>query len=134
MADFPDVYSWIKLVNRTTGKAVPSGTSFYNSTDVVVRYAVANDSHKPAGPLTVVGHLWKNGVDIQLSGKPVVPAQQITVGPNQVWRAEYEVQDTATLSDTFEAKLLADVGNFVDEEDEKNNKASATFSVVAVPK
>jgi len=135
MADFPDVYCWIKLVDKSTGKAVPSGTQFSNSADVIVRYVVANDSHKSAGPLWVVGVLNKNGVKVQPAGKPnVVPAQQITVQPNQIWKAEYEVNDATGGLDTFDASILGDIGALVDEEDEKNNKGSANFKVAAIPK
>jgi len=135
MADFPDVYCWIKLVNKSTGKAEPSGQQFSNSADVIVRYVVANDSHKSAGPLWAVGTLRKNGVVVKPPGKPnVVPAQQITVQPNQIWKGEYEVKDTSTGLDTFEASLLADIGDQINEEDEKNNKANSKFTVAAIPK
>ena len=134
MAEFPDVYCWIKLVNKPTGKAVPSGTQFSDQADVIVRYVVANDSHKPAGPFWVVGALRKNGTKIQPGGQPnVVPAQQITVQPNQVWKAEYEVTDAAGGLDTFDATMLGDIGNFINEEDEKNNKATAKFKFAASP-
>jgi len=134
MADFPDVYCWIKLVEKSTGKAVPTGTQFWGSADVIVRYVVANDSHEAAGPFWVVGSLFKNGVEVRPAGKPVVPSQVITLQPNQVWKAEYQVKDSATLSDTFEVSMQGDVGNWVkDEEDEKNNKAKAKFIVAANP-
>jgi hypothetical protein len=135
MAEFPDVYAWIKLVDKSTGKAFASGRTFQGGADVTVRYVLANDSHKPAGPLTVVGVLRKNGKKIQPAGKPnVVPAQQVTLQPNTVWKAEYEVDDNAGKGlDTFEASMLADVGNFVNEEDESNNKANANFTVQGLP-
>jgi hypothetical protein len=135
MAEFPDVYCWIKLIDKASGKAYPSGTQFSGKADVIVRYVVANDSHKPAGPFYVVGALRKNGVKIQPGGQPnVVPAQQITVPPNQIWKQEYEVVDDPSGADTYEATMLGDIGNFVAEEDEKNNKATANFTVMAIIK
>jgi hypothetical protein len=132
MPTFPDVYCWIKLIDKNTGKVVEDGHTFWGGADVVLRYVVANDSHKTAGPLTVVGTLRKNGVKVQPGGKPnVVPAQQITLQPNQIWKAEYEEIDSSPGDDTFEASMLGDVGNFVNEEDEKNNQATAKFSVMA---
>lgn len=129
MAEFPDVFCWIKLVDGASGKAFSSGTEFHAPAKVVVRYVVANDSHKPAGPLTVTGVLRKNGVKVQPNA---VPAQQITVQPNQIWKGEYVVSDATTGKDLFEASMLGDIGNWVDEEDEANNKAKATFAVSGV--
>ena len=134
MPDLPDIHCWIKLVDKSTGKAVPSGFQFSRSADVIVRYVVANDSHLSAGPLAVVGRLWKNGVLVQPAGKPnVVPAQEITVQPNQIWKAEYEVNDTPTkVVDVFDASMVGDIGNIVNEEDENNNWVSADFAVVPI--
>jgi hypothetical protein len=65
---------------------------------VIVRYVVANDSHKPAGPLRIGGSLSKNGVKITPGAKPFVLAQQITLQPNQIWKAEYNVTDASKTS------------------------------------
>ncbi len=130
MAELPDIYCYIKFLDEPADKAFPSGKNLDSPANVIVRYVVANDSNKPAGPLTVVGVLRKNGVKVQPTGQPnVVPAQQITVQPNQIWKKEFPVSDQTTGRDAFEASLLGDVGNFVDEEDKTNNQAKATFTV-----
>jgi hypothetical protein len=135
MPNFPDVKCWIKLIDGKTGKACPDGTTFLGPSTVVVRYVVANDSHQPAGPFYVVGALRKNGVVIKPGGQPnVVPAQQITVPPNQIWKGEYRVTDNPSGADTYVATMLGDVGGFVVEEDEKNNKANASFTISVVIK
>jgi hypothetical protein len=128
MPAFPDVYCWIKLINQSDGRARPTGTDFAQPAHVTVRYVVANDSHKPEGPFFVAGYLRKNGVMIESNGQPVVPLQQITLQPNQVWKQEYDVIDS-TGGNGYDALMRGDILNLVDEEDEKNNKATAHFTV-----
>ncbi len=137
MAQFPDIYCYIKLIDEPGGKAIPSGSNLPSPANVIVRYVVANDSHLPAGPLTVVGALTKNGVRVQPSGQPnVVPSQTITVQPNQIWKREYTVSDQASGVDVFEASLAGDVGwgDPVVEEDETNNQGYAIFRVIVQQK
>ena len=127
MAGLSDVYCWVKLLNVLTDKVIPEGGVAYAGTAVVVRYVVANDSNKAAGPLTVVGSLYRNGVRVQPSGQPnVVPAQTITVQPNQIWKKEYTVTEPDAVN--YVAKIFGDVGNFVNEEDEANNQGQKAFA------
>jgi hypothetical protein len=53
-----DIYCWIKTIAQDTGKCLPDGYVFLVpqnvAAKVIVRYSVANDSHKPAGPLVMV--------------------------------------------------------------------------------
>jgi hypothetical protein len=123
----PDVVCWIKVINITTGEAVPDGGVVFPPANVVVRYVVANDSNVAAGPLTVVGSLHKDGIQ---QGRPnVVPAQQITVQPGTVWMQEVSVSQ-GTLFSQYVAKIIGDVGNFVKEEDEANNLAQRSFTLI----
>ncbi len=120
----PDVHCWVKLVS--SDKVISDGSQMNEGTTVAVRYVVANDSHVPAGPLTVVGALYQDETKIVSPGVPnVVPAQQITVQPNAIWKKEFVVKDNGT----YRAKMIVDVGNFVNEEDENNNVAQTTFSI-----
>jgi hypothetical protein len=81
----------------------------------VVRYVVANDSHAPAGPFTVVGTLYRNGVKVRPGGQPnVVTAQQI-------WKMEFSVSESIGYSH-YVAKIVGDVGSFVAAEDEANSQ------------
>lgn len=133
MAQLPDVYCWIKVIDEGSGKAQPDGVQLQPPGKLTVRYSVANDSHKAAGPLWVVGALRRNGVKVTPGGQSnVVPAQQITVQPGQVWSKEYLVSESDWAD--YVATMLGDVGGLVNEEDEKNNQAKRTFSFQEVPK
>lgn len=133
MAQLPDVYCWIKVIDDATGKTLADGGEIFSPGKAIIRYVVANDSNKPAGPLTVVGTLYRNGVKVMPGGQPnVVPAQQITLQPNQIWKKEYVVSELSSLV-PYVAKLLGDVGNFVNEEDEANNQTKKSFSFYQPP-
>jgi hypothetical protein len=76
----PDINCWIKAIDQGNGKNLADGADVAGPVSVTVRYSVTNDSHKPAGPLTVVGSLFRNNVQLTPGGQPnVVPAQTITV-------------------------------------------------------
>ena len=123
----PDVVCWIKVINSKTGEAVPDGGWVGPPGNAVVRYVVANDSNVAAGPLTVVGSLYKDGIK---QGQPnVVPAQQITVKPGTIWMQEVPVSQV-TLFSEYVAKIVGDIGNFVKEEDEANNLAQRSFTLI----
>jgi hypothetical protein len=134
MTQLPDLHCWIKVVDNATGTKLPEAAQLEAPHAVTVRYSFANDSHKAAGPLTVVGALRRDDVPVKPGGKPVVPAQTITVQPGQVWSREYVVDEPDGSSASFTAKLLADVGGFVHEEDETNNVAAASFWYHDFPK
>lgn len=133
MTQLPDVFCWIKVVDDATGKELLDGMSEPDR-KLTVRYSVANDSHKAAGPLSVVGSLRRNGVKITIPGSAnVVPLQNITVQPGQVWTKEFPVSESGNA--TYAAALIADVGNMsANEENETNNVAKSTFLVQAVPR
>jgi hypothetical protein len=135
MQQLSDVYCWIKVVDNN-GKVVPQG-AWISTRQATVRYVVANDSHLPAGPLTVVGSLYRDGVKVQPGGQPnVVPAQQITVQPGQLWQKEFPISEfhiSPGSAIQYEAKLLGDVGGFVKEEDETNNLAKTNFNLYEPP-
>jgi hypothetical protein len=131
MTQLTDLNCWIKVINDGSGKSEPDGTQFIPPGTVVVRYSFANDSHKAAS-LWVVGTLSRDGVTVKPNGQPnVVPAQQVTVQPGEVWSKEHTVSEGGNAF--YKAKLLADPGNWVNEEDEKNNKATKTFSFLKPP-
>ena len=136
MAQLPDVYCWIKAIDDSNGKVLPEGGETHWPRKTIVRYVVANDSNEPIGPMIVVGSLFRNGVRVQPGGQPnVIPAQQITVQPNQIWKKEYTVSESSS-SGFFDyvAKLSGDVGfGAVDEEDESNNQAQRSFTYHTTP-
>lgn len=134
MTQLTDVNCSIKIINDLTGKVVPDGEDIPAPGKAIVRYVVANDSHKPAGPLFVVGALHRNGVKIQPGGQSnVIPAQQITLQPNQIWKQEYAVTESDYGVVQYVAKILGDVGGFVNEEDEANNQAKRSFGFYRPP-
>jgi hypothetical protein len=107
MADLPDVHCWVKVLDATD-KVVPDGGSIVPQWNAVVRYIVANDSNKPPGPLTVVGSLFSNGLRVQPGGQPnVVPAQTITVQPNQIWKIDQPVSEFEP-GTVYVARILGD--------------------------
>jgi hypothetical protein len=133
MADLPDINCWVKVLYTESDKVVPEAGTVWAPGKALVRYAVANDSNKTTGPLTVVGALFRNGVRVKPAGQSnVVPPQTITVQPNQVWKKDYVVSES-TNGTKYVATILGDVGNFVNEEDESNNKDQHSFSFVPPP-
>jgi hypothetical protein len=130
MPEFPDVSCLIKVIN-SDGKRVKDGGLIWAGT-ATVRYVIFNDSHQTAGPLMIVGTLSRDGVPVKPNGKPVVPAQLITLQPDQIWTSEFEVTQN-DFAAGYVAKMLGDVGNLVDEEDEANNKAKTTFGMAGNP-
>ena len=133
MTQLPDVSTSIKVIDDDSGKRVLDGGEIFAGF-ATVRYVVVNDSNKTAGPLTVVGSLFRDGVRLQPNGKAkVFPAQQITLQPNQVWKFEFPVNERQSTS-TYEARILADVGNSIAEEDETNNSVRTTFQMVIPPR
>src|SRR4051794_31100207 len=113
MSQLPDVSCLIKVINNSDGKTLQNGgTIFGQPGEATVRYVVINDSDKPAGPLTIVGSLFRNEVRVQPSGQPnVVPAQQVTLQPKQMWKQEFPISEFNS-SPSYRASMLVDVGNF----------------------
>lgn len=130
MVQLADAHAWVKAITVDSGKVISDGAQIWPPTKILVRYTVANDSHVVAGPLTVVGSLTRNGVKVTPNGQAnVVPSQQITLQPNTVWKKEWTIAESDSGA-TYVAKILADVGNWVNEDDESNNKDVTKFEVV----
>ena len=125
MVQLPDLSCWIKVINTSDGKVVATGGWIGLPGRALVRYVVANDSDKTAGPLTIWGTLRRNNVQIP----NVLPPQQITLQPNQIWKKEFPVAESGGTT-TYLAKLHGDVENAVAEESETNNLAQRTFDIV----
>jgi hypothetical protein len=104
---------------------VSNGGSIAPPGQALIRYVVANDSGKTAGPMTIWGRLYKDNVEVP----NVLTPQQVTLQPNQIWKKEYLVSQLGGFA-TYLAKLHGDVGNAVSEESEKNNLAQGSFSIV----
>jgi hypothetical protein len=135
MPELTDIHCWLKLVDSSTGQPIPDGAYIEPtpSAKVTVRYYVANESDQPVGPFWVVGALYRNAERVKPAGQPnVVPAQQITLQPNQIWKKEHQVSESASFA-SYEARILGDVGSLVKEEDESNNRDTRTFTVYKPP-
>ena len=131
MTALPDIFCYVKALDQTNGKAIPDGGLATNDASVVVRYVMANDSDLPMGPFTVTGSLWQDGVKINPNP---IPALHLTLQPNELLKREFSIPDTSsTHSHSYVAKILGDIGNFVNEEDEKNNLAKLSFTVPTPP-
>jgi hypothetical protein len=125
MAQLPDVFCWIKVIDKSDGKVVPNGGWVGAPGQAVVRYVVANDSDKVAGPLTIWGELFRNRVKIP----NVLAPQQITLQPNEIWKKEVPVAEAGGFA-AYLAKLRGDVDNVINEESEANNLAQRNFDIV----
>lgn len=130
MAELPNVLCKIRIIDEASGKTVPNGGTLAMPAKAIVRYVVINDSDKPAGPLTVVGALYRNDVKVQPAGQPnVVPAQPITLQPGQLWKQDVPLSEDGPggSSVSYRATLLGDVGNLVKEGDEDDNLVKTSF-------
>jgi len=64
MPEFPDTHAWIKLIDKSKGKVVPSGSTLSHPSSITIRYVVANDSNQPVGEIAVMGVLYKDNVKV----------------------------------------------------------------------
>ena len=136
MAQLPDVYCWIKLIDQPTGKVIPNGAVVDTSPtgSITIRYVVANDSNKPTGNFAILETLKKDGKNLPLP----VPSTVIELQPKGLWKHEHTVNKNAP--GKYEASMWGDLGlglkkagGFVVEEDEKNNIAKAIFTIKLAP-
>jgi hypothetical protein len=127
MPELPDTYAWIKLIDKSKGKAVPSGSTLSHPSNITIRYVVANDSNQPVGEIAVMGVLYKDNVKVMPSPLPIT---WITLEANQLWKQEYNVNSTGEANE-FRATLFGGVGSSITEEDERNNIFNTKFSFSA---
>ena len=127
MPEFPDTYAWIKLIDKSKGKAVASGSTLSHPSNITIRYVVANDSNQPVGEIAVMGVLYKDNVKVMPSPLPIT---WITLEANQLWKHEYNVNSTGEANE-FRATLFGGVGSSITEEDERNNIFNTKFSFSA---
>jgi hypothetical protein len=128
----PDVKCSIKVTQEPSGSSVPNGAEIGPGT-VTVHYVVKTDSIRPVGPLTVVGSLYRDGVKVTPDGAPnVVPAQQTQVSKGNPFEKKYTLSEGGKGLVKYSARILADVGNFVNESDESNNKARVDFAFLHI--
>jgi hypothetical protein len=127
MPELPDTYAWIKLIDKSKGKAVPSGSTLSHPSNITIRYVVANDSNQPVGEIAVMGVLYKDNVKVTPSPLPIT---WITLEANQLWKHEYNVNSTGEVNE-FRATLFGGVGSSITEEDERNNIFNTKFSFSA---
>lgn len=127
MPELPDTYSWIKLIDKSKGKAVPSGSTLSHPSNITIRYVVANDSNQPVGEIAVMGVLYKDNVKVTPSPLPIT---WITLEANQLWKHEYNLNSTGEANE-FRATLFGGVGSSITEEDERNNIFNTKFSFSA---
>ena len=127
MPEFSDTYAWIKLIDKSKGKAVPSGSTLSYPSNITIRYVVANDSNQPVGEIAVMGVLYKDNVKDVPSPFPIT---WIKLQANQLWKHEYAVASTGEANE-FRATLFGGVGSSITEEDEKNNIYNTKFSFSA---
>ena len=135
MPQLPDVHCWIKVIDATTGRSVPNGKDLGVPGKAVVRFLVANDSDRPVGPLWIVGSLYRDGARVRGKDQQhVVPPQQITLMPREVWKQEYAVEEGSATRGlvSYSARILGDGGGVLNEHDETNNRAQQAFGFLNV--
>lgn len=137
MADLPDIYCWIKLIDQPSGKVIQSGETISKEESinefVTVRWVVANDSKVSTGKFLVIGSLKKDDKKKKLVNNIM---EIISVGSKDIWTKEYSVPKnkvgkySATLTGDPKGSIISSGGgNKVNEEDETNNTANAEFSI-----
>lgn len=132
MTQLSDVSCVVKVIDTTDGTRVPDkGAVFGSSNQAIVRYVVVNDSDVPAGPFTLAGSLFRNGVVLLPNGRNVVSEQALTLPPKHLWKKEVPVSES-TFSASYIAQLEA--RGSAKEEDGNNNHAITTFSVNTPPR
>jgi hypothetical protein len=102
MPEFPDTQAWIKLIDHSKGKAVPSGSTLSHPSSITIRYVVANDSNQPARDVAVMGVLYRDNVKVIPSPLPIT---WIKLQANQLWKHEYTVSSTGEANE-FRATLF----------------------------
>ncbi|MGH9199037.1 MAG: hypothetical protein ACRD1T_25330 [Acidimicrobiia bacterium] len=94
------------------------------------RWAVANFSDTPSGKFGWVGVLYKDGVNTRSSHS------RSKSWPPTNYRASKRTDEEFAWKDDrvyYDARLLADVGDFVDESNEANNKANFKLELRTEP-
>ncbi len=131
MTELPNILCAIKIINHSNGKTIPDGGVLAIPAKATVRYIIANDGDKPAGPFVIVGALYRNDVKVQPGGQPnVVPAQTITLQPGQVWKVDFPLTEDGSGGShvAYRASVLGDVGKYVRESNETDNLMKRSFS------
>ena len=129
MPDFPDIHSWIKLIDQHKGKVIPDGTELIHPSSVTIRFVLANDSNQATGEIAVMGVLYMDEVKVVPSPLPIT---WIKLEANQLWKHEHTVTSTGVKNE-YRATLFGGVGSSVTEEDDKNNISNAKFSFKVIP-
>jgi hypothetical protein len=124
----PNIHAMIKASSGDA--AIADGTVFHTREprNVTLKYIVVNESDVAVGPFTVVGMLSKNKQRVMPDGvSNVVPAQEVTLAPQSVWKKEYELR-VEPKSDgglnQYRAYIICDAGNRIEESNEYDNTAS----------
>lgn len=132
MPQIADVKCSIKVTQEPSGAIVANGAETDAGT-VTVHYVVKNVGTKATGQMTVVGSLYRDGVKVQPNGAPnVVPAQQISLAAGAQFARDIKVSEAGKGLIRYSARLLGDVGDFVNESDETNNKARIDFDFLHI--
>jgi hypothetical protein len=122
-----DVSCVVKVLSTTDGKRVPDKGAVFTGGSLepaaIVRYIVVNDSDVAAGPFTLTGNLFRDGVV-----QNVISEAALTVPAQQLWKKEFPIsEDNGTTG--YIAYLEA--RGSAKEEDSNNNHAATTFTVTA---
>jgi hypothetical protein len=135
MSLLPDVQCWIKVIDGSTGRAVANGKDLGVPGSAIVRFVVANDGDRPAGPMWIVGNLYRDGVRVRPAGRQnVVPAQQVELQAREVWKQEHAVSEGRDAKGlvSYSARILVDGGAVLDEDDATNHRAQHAFGFLNI--
>jgi hypothetical protein len=135
MPPLPDVQCWIKVIDGVTGRAVANGKDLGVPGTAIVRFVVANDGDRPAGPMWIVGALYRDGVRLRLTGREhVVPAQQVELQAREVWKHEHAVSEGRDAKGlvSYSARILVDAGAVLNEDDATNHRAQHAFGFLNI--
>jgi hypothetical protein len=137
MTQLTDVYSYIKLIDPSTGTVIADGSKLEERKNpfVVIRYVVVNDSNTPTNDFYLTCALRKDGEKVELKAEPQNPVGLLLkLQPKQALTFEHTVSTAGVNGAEFAASMLADVMNLNKEESEQNNKATAMFEISDYPR
>ena len=135
----PDLYCWFTLFNLDTNHGIPDepATIFVQPgqpVNVLIRWSIGNKGSKNSALFAYAYSLYKtqNNVTTRIvppGNSPFFHLANTSVPMNSVVTRKFQLFDVVYQIATFNAMLLADIGNSVKEVDETNNIATRTFVV-----
>ena len=120
-----DLEAMVQIFEDQEGqKPIPNGAQVFDKPFVWARFTVSNKGLAKADRFTFKAVIYQNGA------KAMDPAAEtITLEANQTKALPMMKMDTLGRSEQISARMIADLGNFVKETNESNNKMEMSFQI-----